>query len=55
MAALAEAGRSYALLADGRTMTIRSAGPDDYGAVRQLHEAMAHQGAIVFGVGADPG
>ena len=41
MAALAEAGRSYALLADGRTMTIRPAGPDDYGAVRQLHEAMA--------------
>ena len=41
MAALAEAGRSYALLADGRTMTIRPAGPDDYEAVRQLHEAMA--------------
>ena len=41
MAALAEAGRSYALLADGRTMTIRPAGPDDYGPVRQLHEAMA--------------
>ena len=41
MAALAEAGRSYALLADGRTMTIRSAGPDDYGPVRQLHEAMS--------------
>ena len=41
MAALAEAGRSYALLADGRTMTIRPAGPDDYGPVRQLHEAMS--------------
>ena len=41
MAALADAGRSYALLADGRTMTIRPAGPDDYGPVRQLHEAMA--------------
>jgi hypothetical protein len=41
VAALAEAGRSYALLADGRTMTIRPAGPDDYGPVRQLHEAMA--------------
>ena len=41
MAALADAGRSYALLADGRTITIRPAGPDDYGPVRQLHEAMA--------------
>jgi len=41
VAALAEAGRSYALLADGRTMTIRPAGPDDYGPVRQLHEAMS--------------
>jgi acyl-CoA synthetase (NDP forming)/GNAT superfamily N-acetyltransferase len=41
VAVLAEAGRSYALLADGRTMTIRPAGPDDYGPVRQLHEAMA--------------
>jgi acyl-CoA synthetase (NDP forming)/GNAT superfamily N-acetyltransferase len=41
VAALADAGRSYALLADGRTMTIRPAGPDDYGPVRQLHEAMS--------------
>ena len=41
MAALADAGRSYALLVDGRTMTIRPAGPDDYGPVRQLHEAMS--------------
>ena len=41
MAALADAGRSYALLADGRTITIRPAGPDDYGPVRQLHEAMS--------------
>ncbi len=41
MAALTEAGRSYALLADGRTMTIRPAGPDDYGPVRQLHEGMS--------------
>ena len=38
---LAEGGRSYALLADGTTMTIRPAGPGDYGAVRQLHEAMS--------------
>ena len=32
MTALAGAGRSYALLADGTTMTIRPAGPGDYGA-----------------------
>ena len=41
MTKLADAGRSYALLADGRTMTIRPAGPDDYGPVTQLHEAMS--------------
>ena len=41
MTELAEARRSYALLADGTTMTIRPAGPDDYEAVRQLHEAMS--------------
>jgi len=35
------AGRSYALLADGTTMTIRPAGPGDYEPVRRLHEAMA--------------
>ena len=40
-AALARAGRSYALLADGTTLTIRAAGPEDYGPVRQLHEAMS--------------
>jgi acyl-CoA synthetase (NDP forming)/GNAT superfamily N-acetyltransferase len=34
-------GRSYALLTDGTTLTIRSAGPGDYGAVRRLHEAMS--------------
>src|SRR6266568_1494372 len=38
---LAEARRSYALLADGTTMTIRPAGPGDYEAVKQLHEAMS--------------
>jgi len=41
---LAEAdgpGRSYALLADGVTMTIRPAGPGDYEAVKRLHEAMS--------------
>ena len=41
MAALAGAGQSYALLADGITLTIRAAGPEDYGPVRQLHEAMS--------------
>jgi acyl-CoA synthetase (NDP forming)/GNAT superfamily N-acetyltransferase len=35
------AGRSYALLADGTTMTIRPAGPGDYQAVKRLHEAMS--------------
>ena len=34
-------GRSYALLADGITMTIRPAGSGDYGAVKRLHEAMS--------------
>jgi acyl-CoA synthetase (NDP forming)/GNAT superfamily N-acetyltransferase len=44
LTALAEVdgpGRSYALLADGVTMTIRPAGPGDYEAVRRLHEAMS--------------
>ena len=41
MAALTGAGQSYALLADGTTMTIRPAGPEDYEPVRQLHEAMS--------------
>ena len=34
-------GQSYALLADGTTLTIRPAGPDDYESVRRLHEAMS--------------
>jgi acyl-CoA synthetase (NDP forming)/GNAT superfamily N-acetyltransferase len=38
---VAELGRSYALLADGTTMTIRPAAPDDYEAVLRLHEAMS--------------
>ena len=44
MTALAEVdgpGRSYALLADGTTMTIRPAGPGDYEAVKRLHETMS--------------
>ena len=41
MTALTEAGCSYALLADGTTITIRPAGPGDFEAVKQLHEAMS--------------
>jgi acyl-CoA synthetase (NDP forming)/GNAT superfamily N-acetyltransferase len=41
LTALAEAGRSHALLADGTIMTIRPAGPGDYEAVKRLHEAMS--------------
>ena len=41
LAAPTGAGQSYALLADGTTMTIRPAAPGDYGPVRQLHEAMS--------------
>jgi len=37
----AEDGRSYALLVDGTTLTIRPSGPGDYQAVRRLHEAMS--------------
>ena len=39
--AVAVAGCSYALLADGTTITIRPARPEDCAAVRQLHEAMS--------------
>ncbi|MGI8449987.1 MAG: GNAT family N-acetyltransferase, partial [Streptosporangiaceae bacterium] len=41
MTALTEVGRSYALLADGTTITIRPASGGDYEAVRLLHEAMS--------------
>jgi acyl-CoA synthetase (NDP forming)/GNAT superfamily N-acetyltransferase len=34
-------GRSYGLLADGTTLTIRPARPEDYQAVARLHEAMS--------------
>jgi acyl-CoA synthetase (NDP forming)/GNAT superfamily N-acetyltransferase len=37
----AEDGRSYALLFDGTTLTIRPPGPGDFEAVRRLHEAMS--------------
>jgi acyl-CoA synthetase (NDP forming)/RimJ/RimL family protein N-acetyltransferase len=39
--ALAAAGRSYALLADGTTVEIRPAGPDDTEAVLRFHLAMS--------------
>jgi acyl-CoA synthetase (NDP forming)/GNAT superfamily N-acetyltransferase len=41
LAAAGGSGRSYALLADGTTLTIRPAGPGDYEAVKRLHEAMS--------------
>ena len=41
MTALSEAGCSYALLADGTTITIRPARAGDYQAVKHLHEAMS--------------
>ncbi|HXZ71702.1 MAG TPA: GNAT family N-acetyltransferase, partial [Streptosporangiaceae bacterium] len=34
-------GSTYALLADGTTIEIRQAGPDDFGAVRDMHEKMS--------------
>jgi len=39
--ARAAAGSVFALLADGATAEIRRAGPDDFGAVKALHEAMS--------------
>jgi acyl-CoA synthetase (NDP forming)/GNAT superfamily N-acetyltransferase len=39
--AAATEGCSYALLADGTTITIRPPGPGDFDAVKQLHEAMS--------------
>ncbi len=41
MTALTAAGSSYALLADGTTITIRPATPGDYEAVKQLHDSMS--------------
>ena len=43
MTGRAEDGRSYALLVDGTTLTIRPSGPGDYEAVRRLHEEMSPQ------------
>ncbi len=41
MTARTETDYSYALLADGTTITIRPARPGDYESVKQLHEAMS--------------
>ena len=41
LAALTGARQSYALLADGATLTIRAPGPEDYEPVKRLHEAMS--------------
>jgi phosphotransferase system HPr-like phosphotransfer protein len=41
MSTAQDTGRVYALLADGTTVQIRQAGPDDVDAVRAMHEAMA--------------
>ena len=41
LAAVEPSERSYALLADGTTLTIRPAGPGDYQAVKRLHETMS--------------
>ena len=41
LAMVDRSGRSYALLADGTTLTVRSAGPEDYEPVRRPHEAMS--------------
>ena len=41
MTALAAAGHSYALLADGTTVEIRPAGPEDTEAVLHFHQAMS--------------
>jgi acyl-CoA synthetase (NDP forming)/GNAT superfamily N-acetyltransferase len=37
----AGSGQVYALLADGTTVQIRPAGPDDFGAVKAMHEALS--------------
>jgi hypothetical protein len=34
-------GQVYALLADGTTVEIRLADPDDFGAVKAMHEALS--------------
>src|ERR1700749_3553295 len=41
MSTTQDTGRVYALLADGTTVEIREAGPEDFDAVVAMHEAMA--------------
>jgi acyl-CoA synthetase (NDP forming)/GNAT superfamily N-acetyltransferase len=41
MSTAQDSGRVYALLADGTTVEIREAGPEDFDAVLAMHEAMA--------------
>src|SRR5690242_7147985 len=41
MSTAQDTGRVYALLADGTTVEIREAGPEDFDAVLAMHEAMA--------------
>ena len=41
MTTQAVAGNSYALLADGATVEIRPAAPDDAAAVTRFHQAMS--------------
>jgi acyl-CoA synthetase (NDP forming)/GNAT superfamily N-acetyltransferase len=41
MSTAQDTGQVYALLADGTTVEIRQAGPDDFDAVRAMHEAMS--------------
>ena len=55
LTALAEAGRSHALLADGTIMTIRPAGPGDYEAVKRLHEAMSPDEPVLPFLQHEPG
>jgi acyl-CoA synthetase (NDP forming)/GNAT superfamily N-acetyltransferase len=42
-----KADQVYALLADGTTVEIRSAGPDDFDAVKAMHEAMSPDNAYM--------
>jgi acyl-CoA synthetase (NDP forming)/GNAT superfamily N-acetyltransferase len=41
MSTAQDTGQVYALLADGTTVEIRPTGPDDFGAVQAMHEAMS--------------
>jgi acyl-CoA synthetase (NDP forming)/GNAT superfamily N-acetyltransferase len=45
--AAAGTGQVYALLADGTTVQIRPAGPDDFGAVKAMHEALSPDNAYL--------